>query len=198
MDQENSSEPQMPNLAKKSEPVLYATEEVRTNTPNIEQNFTLGSDEPKKSGKKFIFIILIIVVLAGIGFFLYKSRSSIKGLVSGPTPTPTPIATPAPTEAPKVLERSEWSFEVLNGSGSTGLAKKIADRIKDLGYQVVKTGNADKSNYPITQILVKKDLAEKLDLVIADLTDTIKIASYAGELNDSTASARIILGKDSI
>ncbi len=164
------------------------------NTSSIQQ--PLNTDTNSK--KTLILIIILLLILAVGGFMLFKNKSSIKKLVARPTPTPAPTATPAPTEAPKILERSQWSLEVLNGSGVTGLAKKVGDKLQGLGYPVVKTGNADKSNYLTTQILVKKDLAEKVDLVIADLKDIIKIASYGGELKDSTASARIILGKDSI
>ncbi len=186
MDQEFSPESLMPNLAKKVAPVLVKTEQIRVKTSS------------HKSPKRIIFIILVVIILAGIGFLLFKTRSSIKRLVLRPAPTPVPTQTPASTQAPKLLQRSEWSLEVLNGSGSTGLAKKIAEKIKALGYPVVKTGNADKSSYVVTQVLVKKGWEDKLDLVIADLKDTIKIASFAGELKNSTASARIIIGKDSI
>ena len=78
------------------------------------------------------------------------------------------------------------------------MAKKIAAKIQDLGYQVVKTGNSDKSDYSQTQVFVKKDVLDKVDLVIADLRDVIKIASVAGQLQEGTASVRIIIGKDSI
>ncbi len=153
----------------------------------------------KKSGKKTtIFLIILLVVVLGAIFFTFKGKGSVKKMVSA-TPTPGPTFTPAPTETPKkTLDRSEWSLEVLNGSGATGLAKKIADKVKDLGYPLVKVGNADKDSYPKTQILVKKDLIEKVNLVIADLKDILKIASFGGELKDSTASARVIIGKDSI
>lgn len=141
----------------------------------------------------------MILLLAG-GYFA-KVRNVIQ-----PTPviTPAPIPTPAPTSQP-VLNRSDWSLEILNGSGVTGAAKKLADKIQPLGYPVVKTGNADKDNYSRTQILVKKSLQDKVELIIADLKDIIKIASVAGDLpaggqglKDSTASARIIIGKDNI
>ncbi len=185
MDEENLSEPQMPNLAKKVASVPVQTEAIKVKTN-------------KKSPKRIIFIILVVIILAGLGFLLFETKSSIKRLVFRPSPFPVPTQTPAPTEAPKLLQRSEWSLEILNGSGSTGLVKKMAIKVKELGYPVVKTGNADKNNYAITQMLVRKGLEDKMDLVIADLKDTIKIASFAGELKDSTASARIILGKDSI
>lgn len=156
------------------------------------------SYEQKSSAKIPVALFIIIgLVLAAIvaGFFF---RNQINNLLIGsaqPTPVPTPIIA-EPTAVPNPLVRSEWSFEVLNGSGKSGLAKEVAGKLQDLGYQVVKTGNADTSDYSQTEILVRADLQEKVDLVIADLKDTIKIASMAGELKDSTASARIIIGKD--
>ncbi len=155
----------------------------------LEQNGT-----NKKSGKAFL-IIGSIVIAAILGFIFFQMRGLGSTSQPSPEPSPTPISSLSPEP---VLNRSDWSFEVLNGSGVTGAAKKVADKIQELGYQVIKTGNADKSNYEKTQILIQKDLMEKIDLVAADLKDVIRIASVAGELKDSTASARIIIGKDSI
>lgn len=165
---------------------------------NLTTHYDLNIPSKSKSSKKPIILVIILILLVIIGFLLFKYRSSIKQMVVGPTPSPTPIETPIPTETPQALIRSDWSFEILNGSGVTGQAKKIADQIKNLGYSVVKSGNADKQTYTQTQIQVKSDFKDKIDLVIADIKDIVKVASYAGELKDSTASARIILGKDGI
>ncbi len=166
---------------------------------NTTTHYDLNIPSKSKSSRKPIILVVILIMLLIVGFLLFKNKSSIKKMVMGaPTPTPTPIQTPQPTPTPQLLIRSDWSFEVLNGSGVTGLAKKIADQIKNLGYSVIKTGNADKQNYAQTQILLKSDFKDKADLVISDIKDIIKVASYAGELKDSTASARIIIGKDSI
>lgn len=173
----------------------------------IKRSFIINQDsdvryEPKSSGKgkgkTVLLIIILLVILLGGGFLLNKKFHFLSGLRPGaPVATATPIPAPTVTPAP-AINKSDWSFEVLNGTGVTGEAKKLADKIQALGYPVVKTGNADKSNYSRTQILVKKDLLDKADLVVADLQDTIKIASVAGELKDSTASARLIIGKDAI
>lgn len=150
----------------------------------------------KKSRKAFFVVLITLIVLLGAGFLF---RDNIKSVLQPGSiePTPSPVAQitqPLPTTPP--LVRSEWSLEILNGSGVAGLAKKIAVELEALGYPVVKTGNADKSSYLQTQIMVQKDLSEKVNLVIADIKDVVMIASQAGELKDSTASARIILGKD--
>lgn len=176
----------------------------------IKRSFIINKDnelrydqrpQARKSKKKILIIIVFLIILATAGGFFgkkYHVLTKIRTFIK-PTPIATPV--PAPSSSPlpiqPVLERSEWSFEVLNGSGASGLAKKVADRIQALGYSVVKTGNADKSSYEKTEILVKSGMKDNIDLVIADLKDAIKIASVAGELKEGTASARIIIGKDS-
>lgn len=181
---------------------------IEKDSPPIKRSFLVNNGKPlnyehqfsaKKSSNKITFILiglLLLIVLGGA----FSFRSKIKNLVGNlqPTPTPAPVVSVQPTPTPNPLVKSEWSFEVLNGSGEKGLAKKIAVKIQDLGYQVVKSGNADKSNYSQTQVFVKKDRLDKIDLVIADLKDAIKIASVAGQLQEGTVSARIIIGKDSI
>lgn len=154
--------------------------------------------QSKTGRKKFIIAAAVIAALltggwAVKGFFSGSSKTEIK-TESQPIQAPA-VSTPVPTPKPSLI-RSEWSFEVLNGSGVTGEAKKLAEELRKLGYEVLKTANADKDTYTQNQIFVRANLKEKIDPVIADLKDIIKIASVAGELTDSTASARIIIGKD--
>src|SRR3989338_442304 len=175
----------------------------------IKRSFTINQDSElkyetrspeKKSGKTILLIIVLLVVFLVGGFFLNNKFHFLPGGSGSDqlaVATPSPTFSPTPTPAPALI-KSDWSFEVLNGSGVTGEAKRVADEIKVAGYEVVKTGNADKSSYLQTEILVKEELLEKIDLVISDLKDIIKIASVAVELTEGTASARIIIGKDSI
>lgn len=166
--------------------------EVAGETPKI------VAEKPSPGRRKLLFVVIIVVLLLAAGFFF---RRQIKGLVGGkdiqPVSSPS-VQAPQPSSTLNPLVRSDWSFEVLNGSGKSGFAKDIAGKLQALGYQVVKTGNADRNDYQRTEVLVKKNLLDKIDLIIADLKDTIKIASIAGELTEGTASARIIIGKDSI
>lgn len=167
--------------------------------PNEESDETYQTNyRPGKKGmKKFIIWLAILAFLAlAIGWFatsvIFKGESEEEKIIEE-TPSPTTTSTPlSETE----FNRSEWSFEVLNGSGVSGLAKKIADELESLGYKIIKVGNADKSDYEKTQIFVRDNLKDQVDKVIADIGDIIKIASVAGGLEDSTASAQIIIGKD--
>lgn len=167
-------------------------QDISQNSPSDLSDLSEASNE----GKKRLFIIgavtFGVVALIVVGLFLTQRKN-----VTGPTPTPEPTSTPAPTVTPKPsFDRSEWSLEVLNGTGVTGAAKKLADKLVELGYKIVKTGNADRSDYEASQLFVAKDMKDKQDLLLEDLKKEISIASVSGELKDSTASARIIVGKE--
>src|ERR1035437_2208064 len=93
-------------------------------------HYDLNIPSKSKSSKKPITLVIILILLVIAGFLVFKNKSSIKKMFMGaPTPAPTPIETPTPAPTPQALVRSDWSFEILNGSGVTGQAKKIADQI---------------------------------------------------------------------
>ncbi len=182
----DNKEPASQNSAKEDE-IEFTDKKMDSYQPMLHQS---------KSGRKKLITAAVIVVIVLLGGWVVKSfvgESSKSGEQTGSQPIPTQFSTPTPK--PQLI-KSEWSFEVLNGSGVRGAAKKLADQLKDLGYQVVKVANADRDDYAKTQILVTGNLQDKIDLVVADVKDVVKIASVAGELKDSTASARIIIGKE--
>lgn len=197
MDKENRSQDENQTESEELDEGLEQEEEIRKVGSDTNESIAFYPPPARKKDRKTLYLIIILILIfVGIAIFF---RSQIKNMVVGaPKPTPSPISTPIPTPAPTPdpLNKSEWNFEVLNGTTTSGQAKKIADKLIERGYTVVKTGNADKQNYSTTQILVKKELMDKIDLVVADLKDTVKIASVSGELKEGTASARIIIGKD--
>jgi hypothetical protein len=145
-----------------------------------------------------IIIFSLIFGLAGwtlyfntkFNFLSAPSMSPASNGVTVDTTTPTPETSPTPVDT-----RSSITIEVLNGSGVAGMAASTAEKLNTLGYTVISTGNADRSNYATTQILTSTTFATA-ELLISDLTKEFDTASISGELKDSTASARIIVGKD--
>ncbi len=142
------------------------------------------------SFKTSVLLFILLVILGTGGFYGWRffNRNDVKPVQVNPAPQ----ATPAPTRS---LNRADWSFEVLNGSGITGEAKKVAETLTKLGYAVVKTGNADQSNYTENKLFVRADKNQDADLVLPDLKSDFNIASVSGELTEGTASARLIIGK---
>lgn len=94
------------------------------------------------------------------------------------------------------LDRSKLSVIVQNGSGTEGVAGKAAGILKEFGYNVSSTGNADNYNYQGVTIKVKKEKSEFLNLLKKDLSKSYKIASASSDLPSSSPSdALIIIGK---
>jgi len=98
-----------------------------------------------------------------------------------PGKEPKPTATATPSGPPLVTPPENIRVEVLNGSGVTGAAKNLADKLRAAGFVVVKVADADRSDYPTT--LVQHDPAY-------DESGRTLGASITG----STVSADISLG----
>lgn len=140
-------------------------------------------------------------------------------LTSTPTPTPeqtlTPTASPSPTPKTKVtptptnkptptpqrsatsaaeLKRQAISVQVLNGSGVTGAARKVADYLSGFFYTIAGTGNTDNTDYDKTVIQTKKE--EDLELLKADLGAQYEIGTASANLSSSSSyDALVIIGK---
>lgn len=56
---------------------------------------------------------------------------------------------------------SEVRVEVLNGSGIDGLAAEVASLLDQEGFNVVRTGNADRFDYPSTQVIALGEVVDK-------------------------------------
>jgi len=94
------------------------------------------------------------------------------------------------------LDRSKLSIAVKNGSGAEGTAGKAATTLKNLGYNIASTGNADNFNYIGVTIKVKEDQSNFLDLLKKDLTKSYTIKSASADLaSDFSTDALIIIGK---
>ena len=175
----------------------------------------------RKINKRFIYLVLAILILSilFIGFKALNSNSSktenlqsipSESTPSIPTDTPTPIATETPTPTntptPKLtsspvdkqtgLDRSNLTVMVENGSGEEGVAGKASDILKNLGYDVSGTQNADNFDYTNVTIQVKSASSDYLTLLKKDLGFDYTIDSATSDLPDSFSSdALVIIGK---
>ncbi len=94
------------------------------------------------------------------------------------------------------LDRTKLSVTVQNGSGTEGAARKAADILKEFGYNVASTGNADNYNYQGVTVKVKKDKANFVDLLKKDLSKDYTVATTSSDLSSSSPTdALIIIGK---
>lgn len=167
-----------------------------------------------------LLVLLLTGIFVGIRFFGGEAETRIKGMLpASPTPsiapaTPTPDAvsptpeadgvtptgsgtttTPAPT-AGGTLARSSLSVSVQNGSGVSGAASDMAATLRELGYRITATGNADTFDYEDVTIKVKPTKRNYLKQLQDDLSEDFTVAEAAADLSsDEAADAVVIVGQ---
>lgn len=180
------------------------------------------SNSPKKSAKRFIYLVIGVIVIILI-YVLYSRFAPAEKKETKLTPTPSPVPTvvekitntptpeiseepetPTPTPKPTVnpvdkntgLDRSKLNIEVQNGSGVAGVAGKVSDYLKDLGYGISAVGNAENFDYTGLTLSVKSGSSDYGDLLKADLEKKYTVSSLSTDLSATiSADALIIVGK---
>lgn len=117
--------------------------------------------------------------------------------------TPTTAATPTKAAASSSssvdkatgLDRADLTIQVQNGSGESGVAKTMSDKLTSLGYKVSGTANADNFDYAQTVIQISASNKDFLPLLKKDLGTDYTIgaatADYAG-----SGDGIVIVGKE--
>jgi len=170
----------------------------------------------KRSTKRFIYLIIAVIVLVLLfvlgSRFLGSSKKQAQKITPTPTVKITPTETPTPSgetsPTPSVkptnnpvdkatgLNRAKLSVLVENGSGVAGAAGDIANVLKNLGYTISSTGNADNFDYSGVTIQVKTGSSDYLDLLKSDLSGKYTITSTSSDLSATiSADALVIIGK---
>jgi len=152
-----------------------------------------GQSANTSSGKKIVkvvIVLLIIGVLGAGGWFLFQEPKIEKST----EPTPTPFEQEEPTPTTVQIKRSEIKIEVLNGSGISGEAAYLQGQLRNLGYETITTGNADKQDYTTTEVTFSSKVPEEVKNEISGkLKDLYKeVSSDTGSL--SGKDIQIIVG----
>jgi len=96
------------------------------------------------------------------------------------------------TEAPVVAQPAEVDVEVYNGSGTSGLAGSAGTALTQAGFTVTSTGNADSSDYTVTEI---RHAAGDGPLAAA-LTAVVPGAVVKEVDGATTGTVQLVLGSD--
>lgn len=166
------------------------------NDPN--NFFSQHQPQPAKRANKFHLLVLVIIGIIVIGFTVYILKGGFGDINLGttqPSPSPSATATPEPTPTPTPEpDRAQYKLKVLNGSGKTGLAASVSSKLKELGYQTEKTGNATNSAFTQTIVRVKPSLESFIPQIIQDLTPDFDAAGNASLKDSDTVDIEVILG----
>lgn len=157
----------------------------------------------------FLPLIILIVVFAGALIFIKGDQggqminklktikttglSAIFAPNPTPTPTPTPQLTPTPTPS---LDRAKYKIRVLNGTTTTGAASALSEKLKALGWEVIKVGNNKDQTISQTLVKGKEDLSQAVSTISTDLLEEDLEATTSSNLTEAdTADLEVVIGK---
>lgn len=129
---------------------------VVTESPAPSRDF-FGQPKPKKSGIAGPLIAVLVLLLLVGGLFLFmKSKSSSTGGSPEPTIEEPTITEQTPSPTPSV-NKAEIKIKVLNGTGTSGEAGLLKDKLTAAGYTNVESGNASRQDYTDAQVSFSSD-----------------------------------------
>lgn len=140
---------------------------------------TVGAPQ-KSGGTKTLLIVGILILVAILGFVIYKSATNKSQVASG---EPTPfnnlaaqegqgsVLSSTPSATPKAVDKSKVEIQIQNGTGITGEAAYLQTQLKDLGYTNIKVGNASDTSSTSTQVTFASSLNSG---IVAELTQKLK------------------------
>jgi hypothetical protein len=135
--------------------------------------------------------LLVAVLLAAgvlIGSFLIEWRHT---RLAGPAEDSVFSGTPRGVEAPTMPNRVR--LEVLNGVGAYGAAKRVGDRLRALGFDVVYAGNARSFDVERSYLV---DRSGRLGVARA-VADSVGLDSLSVALDPELhLDATVVLGAD--
>lgn len=88
-------------------------------------------------------------------------------------------------------------LEVLNGTATSGLAAKVADRLREQGYNVVRVGNADNPNLRYTKVINRSGddpAADSVARALRRLASSIRLSRSV--VDQSDVDVTVIVGPD--
>lgn len=171
--------------------------------------------KPIVNKKVALIVSIIILVLALIsgGILVYQKMISRKEAVLLSEVAPSTSEDSSDSEAietdqleeellPTVsnaleLNREDLSLQVLNGSGVLGEAGRVKEFLEELGYKDVAVGNADSTDYQETEVSIKENKKDYLELLTDDLSEKQTLSSQTALYLDKNSlfDAIIIIGK---
>lgn len=146
-----------------------------------------GQVSSEKKSKKIVWIIIAIVIIAGIvGGVVYLLQTPEEAVIEDTPDVGTEQQTSEPTATPEPVDKSEVSIMILNGTGITGEAGILQEELEGLEYENIEVGNADETDHEITIVIFSPDLSDVIkDEILGELEDLYnEVQSETSELDD--------------
>ena len=127
-------------------------------------------------------IIVLSLIVYGMYVRAPKVAQQQKTTTVEVLPTPTPSFNPG-----------SITFEVFNASGVAGAAGKAALDLEARGYHVATIGNMKNKTASEVYVVASMALSDRT-MLLSDMTSLFGVSSSSGDLTNSTATAKLVIG----
>ncbi|HEX6977617.1 MAG TPA: LytR C-terminal domain-containing protein [Patescibacteria group bacterium] len=164
--------------------------QIPTSNPTVPESVSFPGAMPpaKKKSNKWIYIVIVFVIIIGvIAFLVFKgSQAGSEEATTEPTDLATPSQTvePTPTATPASVTKDEIKIQVLNGTGIAGEAAYLVNQLKPLGYTSTTTGNSDTSSATATKVTFATKISSD---VVTEITSQLKSIYQSVETDTSSS-----------
>lgn len=144
-------------------------------------NLSFGDSDEKNSRMFLLGLVGFVILGIVIGLFLfgalkYPFAQTNKAELTK-TESITPTSSPTPTVVAEITPSEELAksatVQVLNGTGIAGQAAKASNIIKEIGFEDVKTGNADTQDAKNTTVVFSSKIPKGVQKkIITELEKT--------------------------
>lgn len=86
-------------------------------------------------------------------------------------------------------------LEVLNGNGEPGAAREVAEQLANMGFTVVRVGNADRFDYEVSEVITRPGAPQEAVQSVAEALNVTRIVAGA-EGESSDVDIKVIVGRD--
>lgn len=148
-------------------------------------------DQKKSSLPYFIMIVVItfiigVVFFSGIYYAVQNKTITLPGSKNNAEISEAPVIE-VPTKKP--VDLSQYNIQVLNGTGTAGVAAKVREQLTTAGFKVGSVGNADSNEFEKTEISaakkVDKEYLNKLKETLGEayvVDEAVKLASGSADV----------------
>jgi len=132
---------------------------------------------------KITMAVIVLIVIVACPLFLYFYYQKQKAAVIAKKPRPVATApvrkvtpAPSPTVSPYAqLKLEQYSLQILNGSGVSGLTASLEGKFRALGFTQISTGNFTKTSATtiIYNAAIPKSVRDLIQSVLSPLFKNI-------------------------
>ncbi len=166
-------------------------------------SFPTVGEEKKSGGAKTLLIVGILVLVAILGFVIYKSASKKSTDTLGETYPFDDLTTPSSDQTVQVVEpssspaatvdKTKIKIQVQNGTGITGEAAYLQTQLGNLGYKDIKVANSD-STVEATTVTFSSTLDSGVISEITQKLNSIYQTVATGTSSSSTFDVVVVTG----